>query len=288
MGKQRPPRQPLMLFGPYGPFIHWGAHYRFNSNLVSYRPADCYSLWLIEDGFAELAEAGKPRRLDLPAALLLEPRADAHVRIPAGSSWYTLRFDAVHVPRKRGVYGRTFVHLRPQDQPGMREVWGVELPRLVPRELLSFCGRTIRHCCALWWQSDLDHLRADLCLSQWLIEYVSWAQGRGAFEGEDWVARGEHLARQHLESGVGVKEMAESSGFSYANFVRRYKAERGHLPREFLLRLRMEKARHLLQATTRPVREIAKLCGYQSCSAFHHQFRREMQLTPLGWRRERI
>jgi AraC-like DNA-binding protein len=241
---------------------------------------------MVEDGEAELAEDGKRRKLALPAGVFMAPGCRVHLEAPPASTWYRLTFDAVYGPRRRAARGRAFVPARRGTQPGPRAVWGVDLPALVPRELLASCRRMLRQCCALWWQSDLDWLRANHYLGLWLTGYVSWAEARGGLGAEDWLARIEKVARERLDSGVSVAELADSARLSTRQFVRLYRAARGCLPREFLLRLRMERARSLLQGSSDPVQRIAKLCGYHSPATFCHQFTRLSGTNPTAWRRQ--
>lgn len=280
------PRQPLMLYGAYGPYIHAGSHNRYFGLHLSYAAGSHYALWVIEDGAAELTEDGVRRTLVLPAGILMTPGRRLHLETPPASTWYRLAFDAVYCPRKRAARGRAFVPVRPVTQPGTQAVWGVDLPALVPRELLPSCRRMLRQCCALWWQSDLDWLRANHYLGLWLTGYVSWAQARGGADPEDWLARIEKVARERLDSGVSVAELADHARLSTRHFVRLFQAARGCLPREFLLRLRMERARNLLQNTSMPVRRIAMLCGYHSPATFCHQFARLNGASPTAWRRQ--
>ena len=54
---------------------------------------------------------------------------------------------------------------------------------------------------------------------------------------------------------------------------------------EYLSSRRMEQAMTMLQDTSRPVKEIAELCGYQYTSYFIQAFRHRFQLSPGEFRK---
>ncbi|MFX8016085.1 helix-turn-helix transcriptional regulator, partial [Acinetobacter baumannii] len=55
----------------------------------------------------------------------------------------------------------------------------------------------------------------------------------------------------------------------------------------FLVKLRIDKARELLESTDLPIIEIAAQVGYDDPSYLARLFRREVGVTPAAYRRER-
>jgi len=53
----------------------------------------------------------------------------------------------------------------------------------------------------------------------------------------------------------------------------------------FLMEVRMDKARELLQITSKPVKEIGNTVGYKSTSSFIKIFKQKHGHSPYAWRR---
>lgn len=92
----------------------------------------------------------------------------------------------------------------------------------------------------------------------------------------------------HLESvyhkRIVLADEIEKTGISYAQFFRRFQKTTGVSPIEYLIRLRMNKARDLLSATELPVSEIARLCGYENEFYFSNAFKKRTERSPTAYR----
>ena len=295
--------RPLMLYGPYGVFIHAGEHNRFPGGRPRiYRPRHCYSLWFLSDGLAWVVEAGRRRQVVSPRGLLLLPGEEAAVEFPAGAYWSSLRFDVVQVPRRR-ISTCAFDHEKPRPQPSPEAVWGISLPRLVPQELTASLQRTMFFCQYHWWQEELGHARANARLAQWLIEWVAWesravssttAPPAAAKAGNrrepgpgvpEWVWRAEDQARRGFSQGVTVKELAAEAGMSRSHFSRSFHRAKGAPPREFIRRAKLEQACELLRDSALSVRMVGLRCGWRSTATFCREFKKELGAPPGEWRR---
>lgn len=99
------------------------------------------------------------------------------------------------------------------------------------------------------------------------------------------------LAVQHslhasfTENDVTLADLAGKSGLEERTFLRRFRKSTGMTVTEYLQRFRMNKARDLLQFSTRPVEEVAWEVGYTDASAFRKVFVRIVGLPPSEYRR---
>jgi AraC-like DNA-binding protein len=95
-------------------------------------------------------------------------------------------------------------------------------------------------------------------------------------------------ARQYIEAHcltpLKTADVARQVGLSEYHFARLFKTAFGVTVHQFVLRLRLDEARHRLALTDSPVTEIALAVGYNSLSAFIHAFRRQFNLTPSAYR----
>ncbi len=84
------------------------------------------------------------------------------------------------------------------------------------------------------------------------------------------------------ETRLGV--LAEQAGLEERTFMRRFQKATGHTTGEYVQRLRMHKARDLLQFTQDPVGTVAWKVHYIDPSAFRKVFNRIVGLTPAEYR----
>lgn len=88
-----------------------------------------------------------------------------------------------------------------------------------------------------------------------------------------------------LGQTVGLPEMAATVGLSPSHFCRAFKAAMGVSPHQYLMGLRIERARQLLAETQMPVIDVGAAVGYDDPSYFARLFRRATGLSPAGYRR---
>jgi transcriptional regulator GlxA family with amidase domain len=83
-----------------------------------------------------------------------------------------------------------------------------------------------------------------------------------------------------------IDELAEWAGLARATFNRRFVRATGHAPIDYLQRLRVEKAKALLEESCQPIEEIGWQVGYEEPAAFRRLFRKVTRLTPGEYRRK--
>ncbi|GAA2815696.1 GlxA family transcriptional regulator [Crossiella cryophila] len=97
----------------------------------------------------------------------------------------------------------------------------------------------------------------------------------------DWV-----LA--NLGEPITVARLAERSNLSRRTFVRHFEQETGLPPMRWVTLQRLFGARRLLERSDWPVERIAAATGFGTAANFRVIFRREVGLTPSGYRRSRV
>lgn len=100
-----------------------------------------------------------------------------------------------------------------------------------------------------------------------------------------YVARAARLIRERACEGVGVEEVLRMVPLSRTALYRRFKEQIGRSPKEEVTRVRMERARELLELTQLSVAQVAEKCGYEEAKYFIEVFGREVGLTPLKYRK---
>jgi len=92
-------------------------------------------------------------------------------------------------------------------------------------------------------------------------------------------------ALERLGRRVTVDEMARHAVMSRRNFTRRFRAEAGTSPLQWLLLQRVLRARRLLETTEMSVGRIARECGFGSALSLRDHFTREVGATPVAYRK---
>ncbi len=91
--------------------------------------------------------------------------------------------------------------------------------------------------------------------------------------------------RERLEQPLDVAAMSRHAGVSPRTFARRFRAETGTTPLQWLLTQRVLEARRLLEATDLPIEEIAWRVGFGTAASLRDHFRRATATTPTAYRR---
>lgn len=91
---------------------------------------------------------------------------------------------------------------------------------------------------------------------------------------------------ERISRTVTLSDLAREARLSAAYFSQRFKSSTGVSPHQYLLRLRICKAKKLLEESESPVIEIAAECGFQTQQHFARIFRRLTMRTPTEHRRQ--
>jgi AraC-like DNA-binding protein len=83
---------------------------------------------------------------------------------------------------------------------------------------------------------------------------------------------------------LDIAALARELGVSYGWFRKNFSAHSGLSPHQYLLELRLVRARSLLAETRLTIKEIAAQTGFQDEHYFSRLFRRKLNLTPGEWR----
>ena len=90
--------------------------------------------------------------------------------------------------------------------------------------------------------------------------------------------------REHLDQALTLEDLAQATGLSSFQISQRLKRLFGLTPKQYIMRSRVEKARHLLTTTSNPLSEVALACGFSDQSSFTRQFKSSVGLTPKAYR----
>lgn len=89
----------------------------------------------------------------------------------------------------------------------------------------------------------------------------------------------------HSDRVLTLREIAARAGVSERTLNRRFRAETGRAPLQWLSHVRVRQAQELLEATDSEVERIARRVGFPTPSSFRAAFLREVGVAPLAYRR---
>jgi len=94
------------------------------------------------------------------------------------------------------------------------------------------------------------------------------------------------LMQAKIEDELSLQEMAESAGLSTTYFSHMFRKSTGVTPHQFVLRLKVERAKEMLRAAEVRVLDVAVACGFKTQQHFARVFRRLCGVSPTEYRQE--
>lgn len=88
-----------------------------------------------------------------------------------------------------------------------------------------------------------------------------------------------------LDTDLTLEALAQESGYSRAHFLRMFQAATGLTPHQYVLDVRLKRARERLSQANSSIIDVALSCGFSSQSHMTSVFRRCLNTTPGEFRR---
>lgn len=112
-----------------------------------------------------------------------------------------------------------------------------------------------------------------------------YARFRPLYEhGDERVLRAQRHAANQPANQLSVKAMSNAAHLGERMFTRRFQKAVNMTPGQYLIRLKIEKAKQLLESGTKSIEKIAETTGYNDLSNFIRAFRRVAGVTPAEFR----
>jgi AraC family transcriptional regulator len=109
---------------------------------------------------------------------------------------------------------------------------------------------------------------------------------RGQFSRWQW-SHLRDLIDNELTGDLSLSALAASVNLSKPHFVRLFKNTTGTSPHRYIVQMRVERARRMIQASELPLVEVASEAGFASQSHLNRTFRKRYGVTPGDMRRQR-
>lgn len=93
-----------------------------------------------------------------------------------------------------------------------------------------------------------------------------------------------HYMNQNYQSRLTIEQIAKYINMSASQFSRQFKKQTGKSPYDYLLGIRLTKAKELLKNTSLPISEISYQTGFANECNFIYFFKKQEGISPLKFR----
>lgn len=133
---------------------------------------------------------------------------------------------------------------------------------------------------------------ADVFLTQALRSYLAAADAAAALDRpaspDPDIARVLNLLRSQPQVRWKIDDLARAAGMSRTSFTTRFRTAVGESPISYLTQLRLTRAAGYLATTSKNVRHVARLVGYDNEASFSKAFACAFGRPPGDYRRDRF
>lgn len=102
---------------------------------------------------------------------------------------------------------------------------------------------------------------------------------------DELILKAQIYMENRLSDNLLLSDVASHAGMSLRNFKRRFKNATGESPLIYLQRLRMEKAKHILESRNPRIEDLATTVGYEDIGFFRKLFTRYTGVSPSDYRK---
>ena len=92
---------------------------------------------------------------------------------------------------------------------------------------------------------------------------------------------------EHFCENIDLANIADEAYFSKFHFIRQFKSIYHKTPHQYLVSIRLEKAKELLRTGT-PVSDVCYTVGFESLGSFSSLFKRVYQITPSAFLKQQL
>ena len=123
-------------------------------------------------------------------------------------------------------------------------------------------------------------------LTQLVILRYTPRNARNAFLHQEKIARILDFIEQHSHEPISLADLTAQAYLSPFYFSRLFKAYTAKSPHEYLIHVRINRAKFLLASTSHNIAKIAEQTGFNDANHLIRQFRQACGVTPLVFRKQ--
>ena len=123
----------------------------------------------------------------------------------------------------------------------------------------------------------------EMLIAAYLIRMMnndSTRKEKQVFIGKSYIDRAIEYIQSSFCNDLSIKDICTKVNISQYHFLREFKKQIGLTPYQYLLHLRLAKAKHLVEDEDIPITQIASSCGFNSISHFSTNFKKYFGVSP--------
>ena len=153
------------------------------------------------------------------------------------------------------------------------------------QDILKALNTFVFECSKSMMNSDITLDAQTEIITHWLIRSLfGETLDMRAVSTDYSIARAQHYIEQHYMENVTVEKLSNLGYMSKTTFNRRFKAETGITPIEYLIEVRIKMAKLMLKRKENQITDIALRCGFGSSAHFSSCFMKSTGLCPSQYR----
>jgi len=100
-----------------------------------------------------------------------------------------------------------------------------------------------------------------------------------------YISKATMFIQEHYQTNISISDICNSIYLSPYHFKRIFKEFTGRTPHQYLMDIRLEKAKELLIREKMPIEDIARQCGFVNAGHFAVAFKRGTKMSPSEYRK---
>lgn len=244
------------------------------------RKRDTYTLVAIQNGAGIIAVNGKKYYVQENDLLLIFPKMEVWVECVSDEAWNYMwvgfrGVKAEECVMHMGFWQENIVH-KTEHTGKMYEL--IEYMLNTQKDMTFVNGLRRNGMLELFFADLIEEYNQKAAYTELKYTYNS--------ESSRYIKSAINYIAENYTRNIKISELADYIGVNRSYLTSSFKKLMGYSPKEYLIGLRMEKAKSLLETTDVPINTIANSVGYNDQLAFSKMFKRYAGISPMVYREE--
>lgn len=232
-----------------------------------------YVMHIVSDGYGKLEMDNKVYHLKKGDLFIIPPRVNAYYEADEKEPWTYMWVGFSGIKCKEYMEHMGLGYNNPVMTVKNLKVMKHYIDKILEQTLISYVSELKRNAYLLLLFSEIVNER------QACSEYNSKAH-----PGEIYVKNAINYIFSHYMENIKIEEISSVIGINRSYLSSSFKSIAGCSPKQFLLKVRLEKAQALLRETYLPISAISEKVGYTDHLAFSKMFKLNTGMSPRKYR----
>ena len=125
-------------------------------------------------------------------------------------------------------------------------------------------------------------------MRQYIIAFCQAVRNNQKSNYSQYVKSAVQYIELHLNKPVTVDDLCRANHITRQYFTKLFKKETGKNVKQYVMRVRCERAAELLETSSLPIQDISQYVGYEDTNYFARVFKKQMGISPQGYRKQKV